>query len=1024
MLSKKYRPLHKRLFSFVLAFVMLLACFLPVAPMVFAEAGYDRTADPSTINDWTDYFGENVVNTVNVGRIWTDKSVFDASSVTLDERNVTVPRADSDNFLVGLSALSSFKNIMGQTNVPIDVVMILDISSSMRTPTDNGAITSMVAATNNSIDTLQGLNDENRVGVVLFDNDAFLALGIDRYDGTGTGGTYLSVVPGTHEKDIEVHANYENTPNPAATNGTIQASSGTFTQAGFSQALQQFLAATPTDSSGNARMPIIVFMSDGSPTVGTTDYTADLENGASMPMKNGKGTVGLTFVTQLTAAYTLAQMESHYNRTPLFYSLGFGLESLTGNTGVLARAVLDPSFSTQELDDYWNEFLALPPDGSQSMLVKNTSTQYSLTRVADDLNGYTDPSHAAIQYVNQYFAAEQADQLDAVFAEIVEEIELQSRYYPTQTGGNNVDMSGYLHFEDDIGEYMSVNNVTGLVYDTELFTGATFAEVLSAAYAIYTTGNGDTDDPSDGEGGTGTESPSGNPAYTNHVYEFIKSSASRLGITTGQALTLIENAFLDGQIYYNSSTDFGNYILWYGDDNDVYKGPASIGDTAADVPSGATKLNKSYVFFREEETVGMVGPDLMYVGVRVKTDLATNKQTVIFTVPASLVPVMEYDITLDNDNIEQATEAIVSRQTSYPICLFYEVGLRKEITAATVSAIVPNTYAYLNSGEYTFYTDAWSGTEDTTASFTPAQENEFYYYYKDTTVYQEVGPGTYVPLDTPPVLNQTYYYLTQEFTLGNGVTATPVNQVYTPIPGDVSSTASPPDLTHTAYYMAKGTPKLGNFSYTQLKSTNPTSTYNYARTLTPFDTGSAVNISVQLGNNGLLRLRALDPGNLQVSKTVGGSTGETDKDFDFTVTLNHKFINGVFGDVTFTNGVATFSLKHGESVLISGLPAGTTYTVTEASYNGDGYSTTFTGATGTIQSNVTLQARFHNTRGTVTPGPGGETGVPPFTGDTSNLTLWLILAIGSGLTLIVTGTFALLKKRHTRKKYVDVVKPT
>lgn len=45
--------------------------------------------------------------------------------------------------------------------------------------------------------------------------------------------------------------------------------------------------------------------------------------------------------------------------------------------------------------------------------------------------------------------------------------------------------------------------------------------------------------------------------------------------------------------------------------------------------------------------------------------------------------------------------------------------------------------------------------------------------------------------------------------------------------------------------------------------------------------------------------------------------------------LGSSPISGTYGDITFSNGVAIFSLKDGESRTASGLPAGTTYTVEE-----------------------------------------------------------------------------------------------
>ena len=103
-------------------------------------------------------------------------------------------------------------------------------------------------------------------------------------------------------------------------------------------------------------------------------------------------------------------------------------------------------------------------------------------------------------------------------------------------------------------------------------------------------------------------------------------------------------------------------------------------------------------------------------------------------------------------------------------------------------------------------------------------------------------------------------------------------------------------------------------------------------------------------------------GNLSVAKTVAGNNGDTSKAFNFTVTLGDTGINGTFGEMTFADGVATFVLKHGESKTAVGLPAGITYTVTEAEADKDGYTTTSVNASGSIIKNNTAAATFTNTR--------------------------------------------------------------
>ena len=78
------------------------------------------------------------------------------------------------------------------------------------------------------------------------------------------------------------------------------------------------------------------------------------------------------------------------------------------------------------------------------------------------------------------------------------------------------------------------------------------------------------------------------------------------------------------------------------------------------------------------------------------------------------------------------------------------------------------------------------------------------------------------------------------------------------------------------------------------------------------------------------------------------------------MTLDDKTISGTFGDMTFKNGVAEFTLKDGESKTAKGLPAGVKYTVEEE--KADGFTVTKTGDTGTIKANKTVEAKFTNTK--------------------------------------------------------------
>ena len=92
-------------------------------------------------------------------------------------------------------------------------------------------------------------------------------------------------------------------------------------------------------------------------------------------------------------------------------------------------------------------------------------------------------------------------------------------------------------------------------------------------------------------------------------------------------------------------------------------------------------------------------------------------------------------------------------------------------------------------------------------------------------------------------------------------------------------------------------------------------------------------------------------------KTDSEASGDKEKRFAFTITLEDKSISGKYGDdehgITFEEGVATFSLKDGEYIQADGLPSGIKYTIVETSE--DGFTTVSTGRTaeGTLPSGST-----------------------------------------------------------------------
>ncbi len=123
-----------------------------------------------------------------------------------------------------------------------------------------------------------------------------------------------------------------------------------------------------------------------------------------------------------------------------------------------------------------------------------------------------------------------------------------------------------------------------------------------------------------------------------------------------------------------------------------------------------------------------------------------------------------------------------------------------------------------------------------------------------------------------------------------------------------------------------------------------------------------------------------ESGTLAVSKEVTGKLGDKSKYFDVTVTFaaasgetinsTIKYTGGKYAEaVTVTNNTATIQVKDGDTVTFSNIPEGVTWTVAEADYKDDGYTTTYDKATDTISAGDEDTCKITNDKD-VTPDTG------------------------------------------------------
>ncbi len=946
----------KKFMSIFLCFALLMT-YLPLSTIIANAASRDsieRVADASTMNDWQKFFptGSNI-NTENAGGVWTDKSVFTDDSAFSD-----ITMTDTDSFLVSLSAMASNMTVTGMSSVPTDTMLVLDISDSM-----SNSASSLTTAANNTIKALLDSNKDARVGVVMYSgpstfsssdgSHASVVLPLARYTTSDSQGRFLNY--SNDRISINNRTYYEGTTDkPTAI--TKQVIGGTYIQNGIDVAKDHFNAVTDTTVGDVKRTPIMVLMSDGAPTLASTNFT----NPTNSTMGDGGNTsAAMGFVTQLSMSYAKQQMEAKYGTNALLYTLGVGLTSSSSDYQI-ARAVLYPSntytdSSANALKDDWDNYNAAATN-SQITVSGRGNNAIRVTKIAETLEE---------ESVDRYFAASGANDLVAVFEQIVAEISLQSKYYPTLVEENE-DLSGYVTFVDKIGKYMEVTKVEGIRLHQTLFSGADLA-------SNFVSGGGNLgtyDDP------------------TSLGDEMVWAVQQRLGIDNIDTVrTLIALAYEHGQLSYTSATEFSNYIGWFADKDDKFLGFWYDGIADSAVPQGAVSIMKSYGYLGEtDEAHGVAKSDMMYATVQVKEDIATKEQTVTFAVPAALIPTVTYEVTLDEKGDLEELEATGA---TAPIRLVYKVALREDINEYTVNELVDSAYLTANTnadGSVNFYTNQYEvdnttgyGKVNTMSYFRPSRQNDRYYYQADSLVYTDTNGTEYKSATHPKDAAGSYYYKHQIYSTSEGKKVG-----YHELNANILAAAD--KNSDNTYSIKSGTVRLDYAGVGIGKeNTNPTKTLNYSHV--PFqdsnsyewdDTNHSVVVGATLGNNGRLTLDR-ETG-IKLTKALAAGTTATEQEFIFTIsgttagTHNAYKVdaNGTATDTTVafnSSGEAVVTLKAGETLYIGGMTAAQSITVTETET--DKYTVlTVNGKTGnadtvTLGANEFTDVAFVNTeRGT------------------------------------------------------------
>ena len=347
-----------------------------------------------------------------------------------------------------------------EREVGLDVVFVLDISGSMRFESNEGIpkVISMVNAVNKAITEIMK-DRNNKVGVVLFTTDATVLLPLNVYTARTTSsgiGQYIQYT--THEDADGYDLYFINANVTGMAQNTTEVTGDESMQIGLAKGADMLLQQEDTEN----RQPITILLSDGVPWYSTTEYdnvTSDncTEIYQNFPINN--------YLTILTANYYKNRVAEHYkDAEALMYTIGFNLTSIT------AQTLLNPS------EENVNACI-------ESGLADATTLYNYLTGIEYIINGkevrnpYTEYNYADGAYIGEMTAEE----LDEIFAGIIEEINKVYETTTTQTSSINMDISKVELENLDVNE-----NITIIIDDEE--KEYTIDELLTTSTVIQENG--------------------------------------------------------------------------------------------------------------------------------------------------------------------------------------------------------------------------------------------------------------------------------------------------------------------------------------------------------------------------------------------------------------------------------------------------------------------------------------------------------------------------------------------------------
>lgn len=790
--------------------------------------------------------------------------------------------------------MATSQEITQLPKIPVDVVFVLDFSGSMNwgqstqetvggTPAEAQAasrLQAMVDSLNTTIATLVEDNPENRIGIAVFNGTASTLLKLTSASEMTDvrNGEYLEItsfVPydsGTkHEANATVRCNINGERADTAGGTNIQAG----TDLGMSM-LTGIDSAYTYEGTTYTRIPNVVLMSDGAPTSFSSADNATWYRGGREDLNDRRET-GTLIRDNNNSRYNVdsdrtTESGSWWSRLASDTIIGRG-DTSNPHSADGFMALLTASYKKNQITANYRQ---------QASEDKAPNADNAYCRVYT-IGFSTDQQTLAMQEMVDVVLNPESTALGAASTE--QQVREVSEAWASYQNNNRTIVHGELG--NNSGNYAyqveiprnDSNNPDSLYYVDRYFAATNSDELNNAFQQITSAITDSAKIPTETTGGTQTPLHDGYITYTDPIGDYMEVK----GITG----------------------------LLFGDTTFVVSDQHNSQENGATVTTYTLNTQADGKGTDSVESALYSNLSVNNIIIRVSRDNTTGKQELTVQIPAALIPLRINYVTVQSDGTTVSSKPEETYTNNvYPLRLVYEVGVADGVVDGNGSIVegdgtwnnesssfngVDENYLTSHSdgsNSVYFYSNAYSGASqtndgetvtvgDATMTFTPADDNPFYFIQEDTPLYTDgtegvLGQGGVLgnPVNGDNVQAGTTYYFLIEYYEGASKVQRVIGRDGSTLSGFVGKNAE------DQLCILKGSPRLGNLldvvaankdpnanlTGTALASYYPTFVDNNDEPTTDHQAG---HFKVYLGNNGRLSVSLPGPNvlpALQVTK--------------------------------------------------------------------------------------------------------------------------------------------------------------